>query len=172
MKLKITAAIGKKPTQPSQELLDAIENRKANPKDMAAFIRLFDAIKADYDAVSGNEGCWPIMQRLGILDSDINPLLGMCRVSPEGKHVNDYYDKVNKEYDEKKQNGRLEKYGPELVSLVKQVYKFAEQPENYENGWDYLAETWDFEEMADFLEKDSCKSLEEAVEKLKEFVRN
>jgi hypothetical protein len=156
------------PTPPGAALVSAIKNRKQNPKDFETFKALFNAFKEDFSATSGQEGCYYIMERLGFLEKDINPLLGLGSTgTPEEKFVRNYWDEVNRQYDEKKNQDRTTKYGPDLVALCKEVYAYANQPENYENGWDTVAEAWDLEELAEEIK--DCKTLDEALSIMKQY---
>ena len=167
-KLKMISA--KQPTPPSPELVAAIENRKQHPTDFEAFKQLFEAVRNDNEAVSGYDGVGTIMRRLGIMDSDIHALMSAGeQTTPEGKFVRDHWDEVNSQYNEKKDQDRLTKFGPELVALCKQVYAYANKPENYENGWDVISESWDLEELADEIKE--CKTLRQALDRVRPYVK-
>lgn len=167
-KLKMKAA--KQPTPPSPELVAAIENRKQNPTDFEAFKQLFEAVRNDNEAVSGYDGVGTIMRRLGISDADIHALMSAGgQTTPEGKFVREHWDEENRKYTEEKDQDRLTKFGPELVALCKQVYAYANRPENYENGWDTISEAWDLEELAEEIK--NCKTLKQALDRVRPYVR-
>ncbi len=168
MKLRVKANLRKATTPPSPELVAAIENRKQNPTDFEAFKQLFEAVRNDHEAVSGPEGVWTIMKRLGIQEADIISLINAGeQTTPEGKFVREHWDEANRQYSEKKDQDRLTKFGPELVALCKQVYAYANRPENYENGWDTISEAWDLEELAEEIK--GCKTLDEALAIMKDY---
>jgi hypothetical protein len=167
-RLRMRAAT--QPTPPSPELVAAIENRKQNPTDFEAFKQLFEAVRNDNEAVSGYDGVGTIMRRLGISNADIHALMSVGeQTTPEGKYVRDHWDEVNRQHTENKSQERLTKFGPELVDLCKQVYDYANQPENYENGWDTISEAWDLEELAEEIK--GCKTLDEALDRVRPYVR-